>query len=334
MNRQKASVTNVACSCCAELLRTGLGRRRFLTLAGGTGIVMGMPSLVRAASGSYEALLLTCIDPRFPVATLDYMRGKGLTGQYSQFAFAGAAIGAIEDKFKAWRQTFWENVEVSAKLHKINRVIAMDHRQCGAAEEAYGPDVLKSRAEETRLHFGTLRRFRTEVELRTFDGRRLSVATGLMDLDGSVQHLAFRFQTGDEIALQADTGLYLCRLDKGGRGTADAIEAVRKAIEPGGRFRVVVLASDKIALVADNDCYLSPVNNTATIAATKRALEPDCAFNMTASPEDGKITLLASNGRYLSRIQYDPQTQPIEAVKQSVDPNSRFAVVSPRWSLA
>src|ERR1700744_5339127 len=100
--------------------------------------MMAFPSLAFAAEGNYDAMLLTCIDPRFPEPTIKYMEGRNLVGKYSQFTFAGAAIGATAPKFKGWHETFWQNLSASIELHTIPKVIALDHRDCGAARIAYG----------------------------------------------------------------------------------------------------------------------------------------------------------------------------------------------------
>ena len=55
-----------------------------------------------------------------------------------QFVIAGAAIAVAAPKFKAWRPAFWDNLGASIQLHRIRKVIAIDHRDCGAAKIAYG----------------------------------------------------------------------------------------------------------------------------------------------------------------------------------------------------
>ena len=45
-------------------------RRRFLQLSAGAGLMAAFPSLAFGAEGNYEAMLLTCIDPRFPEPTI------------------------------------------------------------------------------------------------------------------------------------------------------------------------------------------------------------------------------------------------------------------------
>jgi len=45
---------------------------------------------------------------------------------------AGAAIGVVSPKFADWHKAFWDNLAVTIELHHIKKVIAIDHRDCGA----------------------------------------------------------------------------------------------------------------------------------------------------------------------------------------------------------
>ena len=54
---------------------------------------------------------------------------KKLTGKYSSFTIAGAAIGVTAKKFKKWHSTFLDNLSTSIKLHKINKLIVINHRK-------------------------------------------------------------------------------------------------------------------------------------------------------------------------------------------------------------
>jgi carbonic anhydrase len=143
-----------------------------------------LPSFGFAAEGQYEAMLLTCIDPRFPAPTLAYMKSRDMIGKYSQFTIAGAAIGVVAPAFKDWHETFWQNLAASIELHRIPKVIALDHRDCGAAKIAYGEDKVATPALETTTHQAALAKFRAEVAKRH---PAMSVETGLMALDGSVE---------------------------------------------------------------------------------------------------------------------------------------------------
>jgi len=86
----------------------------------------------------YEAMVLSCMDPRFQPKVYRYLKGKKLTGKYSSFTIAGAAIGVTHKKFKKWHSTFIDNLSTSIKLHKINKLIVINHRDCGAAKIVNG----------------------------------------------------------------------------------------------------------------------------------------------------------------------------------------------------
>ncbi len=129
-------------------------------------------------------MLLSCIDPRLVDPVYSYMHKRGLNGKYSQFSIAGAAIGTEAKAFETWHQAFWDNLATSIELHKIKRVIAIDHRDCGAARIAYGPESIANTAVETETHKKVMAAFRKEVGQRQ---PRLQVETGLMALDGSIE---------------------------------------------------------------------------------------------------------------------------------------------------
>lgn len=173
-----------SCACCSDLLQRHFNRRRFLHVAAGAGAVAMFPSLAFSASGNYEAMVLTCIDPRFPEPTISYMKSRDMIGKYSQFTFAGASIGVVAPAFKTWHKTFWDNLAASIQLHNIPKVIAIDHRDCGAAKIAYGPAKVATPEIETTTHRAALMEFRKQVAKRQ---PKLQVETGLMALDGKVE---------------------------------------------------------------------------------------------------------------------------------------------------
>ena len=82
----------------------------------------------------YEAMVLSCIDPRFQPKVYKYLKNKKLIGKYSSFTIAGAGIGVTHNKFKKWHKTFWDNLDISIKLHKISKLIVINHEDCGAAK--------------------------------------------------------------------------------------------------------------------------------------------------------------------------------------------------------
>ena len=86
----------------------------------------------------YEAMVLSCIDPRFQSKVFNYLKQRKLTGKYSLFNIAGAAVGVTNKNFKKWQKTFIENLSTSIQLHKINRLIVINHKDCGAAKIVNG----------------------------------------------------------------------------------------------------------------------------------------------------------------------------------------------------
>jgi hypothetical protein len=172
------------CACCGDLLHRRFDRRRFLHLTAGAGLIAAFPSLAFGAEGNYEAMLLTCIDPRFPEPTIKYMEGRHMAGEYSQFSIAGASIGVVAPVFKDWAPAFWGNLASSIQLHHIPKVIAMNHRDCGAAPIAYGAAAIANPKIETETHKAALLEFRKQVGEHQ---PKLAVELGLMALDGTVE---------------------------------------------------------------------------------------------------------------------------------------------------
>jgi carbonic anhydrase len=170
--------------CCCKALDGRIGRRRLLRSLGIAGLAASLPISARAAEGEYDAMLVSCIDPRMVAPVYKYMEGQGLSGKYSQFCIAGAAIAVVAPKFKAWRPAFWDNTATSLQLHRINKIIAIDHRDCGAAKVAYGNDSIANPQVEIRTHRAVLEEFREAVAKHH---PQLAVVTGLMALDGSIE---------------------------------------------------------------------------------------------------------------------------------------------------
>ena len=72
------------------------------------------------------------------------------------------------------------------ELHSITKVIAINHRDCGAAKIAYGDAAVATREAETETHRAALAEFRKQVGERH---AKLGVETGLMALNGKLQPL-------------------------------------------------------------------------------------------------------------------------------------------------
>jgi len=176
---------DVSCACCGGFARSKIGRRQFMQTAGAAGMAIVLtPSFALSAEGNYEAMVLSCIDPRVQEPVCHYLAQRKLTGQYSHFVIAGAAIGVVAPTFKDWHNAFWDNLSTSIQLHHIKKVIAIDHRDCGAAKIAYGEAKVASPQAEAETHKAALAEFRKQIAERH---PQLGSETGLMALDGKIE---------------------------------------------------------------------------------------------------------------------------------------------------
>jgi hypothetical protein len=194
--RENNSDDSGAASClqqCRELHRPSLtlDRRRLLGWLGiGSAALLagvGLPATGALAESGTEALLLNCIDYRLTGATTRYMDERGMAGKYDQFILAGAALGAKNDIFPGWGQTFWDHMQVAIDLHRIRQVIVMDHRDCGAYKVFLGHDFAADPQKELAVHAEHMRALRSDIVGRH---SHLAVELLLMGLDGTVETIA------------------------------------------------------------------------------------------------------------------------------------------------
>ncbi|MFA3783404.1 carbonic anhydrase [Melioribacteraceae bacterium 4301-Me] len=131
-----------------------------------------------------EALLLTCMDFRLIEHKNKYMEMRGLTGDFDQIILAGASLGAINEKYTSWNETFWQHLQLAIELHNIRKVILMDHRDCGAYRIILKKDFYKNRKEETEIHSEYLNKLAKLIKEKY---PHLEIEMLLMDLDGKVE---------------------------------------------------------------------------------------------------------------------------------------------------
>lgn len=174
-------------TCCATNFSTA-SRRSFLRAVGGSVLFTSVGMLASgsavAASGNYEAMVLSCIDPRFQDLVNKQQARDGMSGKYSAFTIAGASIGVVAPAFKEWHKTFWENLGASVQLHNIKKVVVVNHRDCGAAKIAYGDAKVADAAAETVTHREALLEFRKQLKEKH---PNLGVELRLMSLDGKLE---------------------------------------------------------------------------------------------------------------------------------------------------
>ena len=131
----------------------------------------------------YKAMLLSCIDPRFQSIVYNYLKKKKLNGKYSSFTIAGSAIGVTAPKFRKWHKTFWDNLETSIQLHKIKKLIVINHRDCGAAKILNGKKNFDN-FHETKIHKSSFNKIKKRFKNKY---PNLNIETILISLNKTVE---------------------------------------------------------------------------------------------------------------------------------------------------
>ena len=131
----------------------------------------------------YKAMVLTCIDPRFQPIIYNYLKAKNLKGKYSYFTIAGSAIGVTANIFKKWHRVFWENLHTSIRLHKIKKLIVINHRDCGAAKILNGKRKL-DKLNETNFHKNSFKKIKKLFKKKY---PKLRIETFLISLNKKVE---------------------------------------------------------------------------------------------------------------------------------------------------
>ena len=131
----------------------------------------------------YKAMVLSCMDPRFQPIVYNYLKKKKLIGKYSAFTIAGSAIGVTAGKFKKWHRTFWDNIDTSIKLHKIKKLIVINHRDCGAAKIINGKKIFSNDI-ETNIHRDSLQKIKKLFKKKY---PRLSIELNIISLNKKVE---------------------------------------------------------------------------------------------------------------------------------------------------
>jgi carbonic anhydrase len=127
-------------------------------------------------------MVLSCIDPRFQHLIYDHFRKKKLIGEYSAFTIAGAAVGVTHNKFKQWHKTFYDNLATSIQLHKIEKLIVINHKDCGAAKIANGKKEFNS-INEMKIHQESFLKIKKQIKKRF---PKLKLELNLISLDSKI----------------------------------------------------------------------------------------------------------------------------------------------------
>lgn len=115
-----------------------------------------------------NVLLLSCMDLRLLDDTARFMQHDNLVNRYDHVVLAGAALGALgapgaKDehgkpiKVGYWRDVFFDHLREAIRLHKVEDVYILEHRNCGAYHRVFNvceefDDTPEERDAELRCH--------------------------------------------------------------------------------------------------------------------------------------------------------------------------------------
>ena len=134
-------------------------------------------------SKKFKAMVLSCMDPRFQPKIFNYLKKRKLSGQYSAFTIAGAAVGVTHSKFKKWHRVFFENLSASIQLHKIDRLIVINHQDCGAAKIANSKKEFNNKV-ETDIHKVSFKKLKLNLRKKF---PKLKIEFNVMALNNSIK---------------------------------------------------------------------------------------------------------------------------------------------------
>lgn len=173
-------------TCCDHIQMPRMTRRRAMqavAIGAGVSLLSTLQPGVARAAGHTEMLLLTCMDFRLVNGVETYMNARGLKDKYDHVVLAGASLGALNDRFPAWSEVFWQHLDLAIQLHEVHRVMLLDHRDCGAYKMILGEAAVKDADTELKSHVKQLYAVRSAILTRH---PHMEVEIGLMALDGTV----------------------------------------------------------------------------------------------------------------------------------------------------
>ncbi len=176
-------------TCCSHINLPRMTRRRAMqaiTLGAGVSLLSTLQPGVARAGGHTEMLLLTCMDFRLVDDIETYMNARGLKDKYDHVVLAGASLGALNDRFPAWSEVFWQHLDLAIELHEVHRVMVLDHRDCGAYKMILGEAAVKDADTELKSHVKQLYLLRSAILAKH---PHMEVEIGLMALDGAVTQI-------------------------------------------------------------------------------------------------------------------------------------------------
>lgn len=151
-----------------------------------------MPA-IRLSEAQCRALVISCSDFRFISAQRQARLVLGLENAYDLIARPGGVRQVVLPTSEAARQTMEEEIALLHKLHDFDRILLMNHMNCGMYQD------LASAEDERRVHIEHLAEAKQLLEQR-FPGLVIETYLSVVE-DDTVKVVAM--DPGSEARLQA-----------------------------------------------------------------------------------------------------------------------------------
>jgi hypothetical protein len=147
------------------------GDRRWFLRSLLPGLAIAFPLLLtaqpaRATEHKAKALVLSCIDFRFVEFERHFLSLQHLGNQYDWTALAGASLALTGFPHTAEAEAFWDQLALSRQMHQIEKVIILDHQDCGAYASKVDPNLSQDPTREQQVHADCLNRAYWEIQKR------------------------------------------------------------------------------------------------------------------------------------------------------------------------
>ena len=134
-----------------------IARRQFLRHLVGVGVLTIAsttiaPAAARAEKKVPKALVLSCIDYRILEAERYFLSLQNLGGQYDFTALAGASLALSGMPHQYDAEAFWDQLDISYRLHQIKKVLILDHQDCAVYKYKIDPTLADNPELELNTH--------------------------------------------------------------------------------------------------------------------------------------------------------------------------------------
>lgn len=135
-----------------------------------------------------STLVITCVDFRFQDEFKSLLDNElALKDDYDLLELPGASLGFSNTQYPGWNESTEEVISLLQKLHHIQKIIFLDHRDCGAYTLILGKQHGQTADNERQSHQTVMARCKSEIN-KEFP--HLKVYFLLMGLDGTVENLS------------------------------------------------------------------------------------------------------------------------------------------------